>query len=323
MGSTQCNTLCRCCERRLLGESIPFATAGFALGPLLDQLPLRTSLIGSDCLRGFAVTVAGLLVLTHHVKIPAFIVIGFLMGCGQVISNAARTANVPLLAAASRQGIIQLDARIKTIRGAATLLGHPLDGFLVATVGAAPALFLDAFSYGFAASCSVWAFQLLSGYPAARIDKGPEYIARVLHGLRFIFQHRLLRILVIQSAASNMLLTPLTGIILTIPAKESWHSSRELGIILGAIGLGALAGGIAISSRPALIPGIRLYGLLVLGASLPLCAFLTGNFYLMVTDAFIAGIANVFVNIAGDTAMQRAVPADLRGRVFAPVVSQG
>lgn len=317
----------------LLSESVPFAVAGTLIGPLLDRISPRRVLVSSDVLRGAAIGLAAALIAADRVWLPVFVLIGFAMGCGRIASSATREASVPLLAGSDTLSIVRLNARIYTFRDATNVVGPALGGLMIATIGPAPALVFDCVTFGFSAACSGYAFHGLGPLTPERStpdeprrspaeqSKDISYRMQISEGLRFLVRQQRVRLIVAQSALTNMVFTPLTALLLVVLAKNVWHSSQQLGLVLGAAGVGSVVGGIVMSLRPRALPGFRWYGLLVLGTTGPYWALAGSVFPVILAGAFLSGLFSAALNTAGDAALQIGVPAGLRGRIFGTVVS--
>ena len=137
--------------------------------------------------------------------------------------------------------------------------------------------------------------------------------------MRFIWNQRLLRALVLTVLVTNLLEAPLP-IVLAVFAREEYGSAADLGLMFGALGAGALAGALGYSAvghrlprRRTFVTCFALVPVLYLGlATLPPLPIALA---VLATAGLAAGPINPLVF----TVLTEVVPKDLRGRIFGAV----
>jgi MFS family permease len=227
----------------------------------------------------------------------------------------ARRAMMPELASQGNVPLARANAWFEAAQYISLLLGPPVAGLLIAAVGAADVLWIDAGSFLVSALGIALAIP-----PAARVAHRMHERKRdeLLAGLRFIRRDRLLLWMAIILAISNFLTGPMFAVILPVFVKETSDRAADLGIILAAGGIGALIGALLYGSI-----GIRMSRrTLWIGAFLasPLEFWILAaapSFWWIVAGAVLAGMAIGPINPFMVTIRHERSPAALRGRVFA------
>jgi predicted MFS family arabinose efflux permease len=206
--------------------------------------------------------------------------------------------------------------RASGIRGSvqkgSQLIGGPLGGLLVASLGAPTALWANAASFLFSAALVAW---IVPPTPHRR-QEAPSFRTDLVEGWRFVRHHRLILAIVVTVLITNFLDAPFS-VAMPVLANEAYGGAAELGLMYGAYGGMALLGSVLFSAfghrlrrRPVLLGGYlavpALY--LVLASLPPLPAAL-------ITLALV-GLATGGLNPVIYTVAYEKVPSELRGRVF-------
>ena len=296
---------------------LPIVLAAFFGGVVVDRLGFRATSVVADLASSAAVAAIPLLHSTVGLELwqlMTLVFFGALLDAPGATARAAlfpdvvETAGVPMERASGfRAGIQQ----------GSTLVGAPLGGVLVATLGATGALWLDAASFLFSAALVV----LFVPRPQAteETEEGGRFFAELAEGLRFIWDQRLTRALVAMVLLTNLIEAP-GSVVLTVFAREKYDSATALGLMLGVLGGTALAGALVYSAIGHRLPRRRTFlfcfafvpvGYLVLATqpSLPVA----------LAALAVAGLAAGPINPLLFTVQTEIVPSHLRGRVFGAV----
>jgi MFS family permease len=150
-----------------------------------------------------------------------------------------------------------------------------------------------------------------------RTDPVGGMTARLLEGFRFVRGDRVIVVLLAIVAMSSLLGYPyMTLMPMTARLLYGHDDARGLGILLGAVGAGALLGALALSMRmPARIPRVIVGALAAFGLALGALAF-TRSPLLVVPLLVVAGCAIVVSVALCNTSIQQRVPDAMRGRVM-------
>jgi predicted MFS family arabinose efflux permease len=295
---------------------LPAVLAAFFGGVVVDRLGFRVTSIVADLASSLAVAAIPFLHATVGIELWQLMALVFL---GALLDAPGATARAALLPDAVELAGVPME-RASGIRGAiqqgSQLLGAPLGGILVATVGATAALWIDAVS--FLVSAALVAF--LVPRAAARVSEGPgRFWSELAEGLRFIRDRPLVRALVLMVLLSNLVEAP-GAVVLTVFAEQEYDSAAALGLMLGVLGGTALVGALAYSAFGHRLPRRRTFlwcfavvplGYLALAALPPLWAALVA----LAVVGFAAGPINPLIF----TVLTEVVPTHLRGRAFGTV----
>lgn len=287
-------------------EVIPVLALGPVAGLVADRFPRRRVMIAADVLRAAA---AALLAVSHD-SVPVAYAVAFCLSTGAVIFNPASSSLVPDLVEPDE--LVAANASLWTVAVSAQIVLAPLAGGLVALLGVGPAFWIN--SASFVLSAVVLLTMDAGRTPASIVVRGWR---GVLDGIAAIRGHRLLaRLAVVQVLAS--LSAGATGGLLVVLAEERFEVGPSgFGLLLSAIGIGAVAGPtifrrwITPSDRRWLIGPFAVRGIvdLVLATvRIPAVGAVALTAYGMSTSTGM---------VAYQSTLQREVAAELRGRAFA------
>jgi MFS family permease len=303
----------------LLGLSGLFRAAPMILlllfgGAIADRVPKRLLLMLTESTM-LAVSLAmGLLALGESLEVWHLYLLNFISGTFSAFSLPARHALFGgLVPRSAIQSAVTLNAL--TVRSG-FFIGPSIAGLTLAFGGNAVPFFLNAASF-LAILVALWAMRLPSAQAATaapRLSLGQG----ITKGLRFVWRSPLLKIVLALDIASGLFGHNTT--LITILARDVLGTGPEgLGLLLSAIGAGALAGmslmvtfGVARYRQMILTAG-ALYVLLWAAFGLSLWLLLS------VVLLFALGIVDGVWGVTRNTLAQLLVSDDLRGRVMSVV----
>lgn len=297
---------------------LPAVFGALAGGVVIDRFgPRRTSVV-ADILSGAAVAAVPLAAATIGLGLPIVVALAFLGALLDAPGATARQVILPDLAVAGGVRLERANAIFQAIENGSLLIGPAIAGLIVLVLGPLGALWLDAAS--FLVSAALIRLLVPDVRPGDGDDRGDE-AASLTAGLRALARDPILRLLTLVAAIANLVGTPLFIVILPALATATGQSAAALGamlaafgggMVVGALGIGAVAG--RVGRRTALIAGFGGTGLGLVAASVvqPLPILLT------VLGA--AGLATGLVNPIAFTIMQERVPPAARGRVFGAIL---
>lgn len=235
----------------MTGSPAKAGIAGFAamLGYLLFPLPAgaladrynrKRIMIGCDAARLAAVASVAVVAWAAHITYVQVLVAGFVEGTATVFFGVAERAALPMLVHPSQRSVAI--GRNEARQNVAQLAGPALGGTLFGLSRAAP-FAADALSY--LASLVTLPF-IKTPMQAVSADVRPprRLRAELGEGLAWTWQQPFLRYSAFFAAAVNILLQVLTlGLI--VLARHEGASPAQIGLIVGCMGLGGLAGAFA------------------------------------------------------------------------------
>ncbi len=231
----------------------------------------------------------------------------------------ARQGMIPDLSQRAGMPVERPNAAYQAIQQGSFLVGPPIAGILIATLGSSNVLFLDA------ATFAVSALLILAAVPrpSRTAEKGPNegYFAELLGGLSFVSGNLAMRTIILAAVVCNFLASPLLAVILPVYAKQLVGSATGLGAMLAGFGGGALVGAVLYGMVGYRLPRRRTLVVCLGVFGLPLLA-LTVQPPLPVVVAALAvcGLSNGPINPIIFTFVQERAPAAMLGRVLGALI---
>jgi MFS family permease len=296
---------------------LPIVIATFFGGVIVDRLGFRTTSVVADLASAAAVAAIPLLHATVGIELWQLMALVFVGALLDAPGSTARSALIPDLVELAG---IRLE-RASGIRGAiqqgSLLAGAPIGGLLVAGMGATNALWLN--SASFLVSAALVAFFVPRPATTTASEQPGRFLAELADGMRFIWNERLLRALVLTVFVSNLLDAPFP-VIMPVFVEDAFGSAAQLGLLYGTYGGAALAGALVYSSVGHRLP--RRWTFVCCFALFPLSYLVlatTPTLPLALAVLAIVGLASGPVNPLIFTMVSEIVPVHLRGRVFGAV----
>lgn len=301
-------------------NTVPVIVAGLLAGPLIERVGYRRTSVLADLSSGVTIACIPLLEMTGHLSYPVLLVIVF---CGALLDAPGETARRSLLPEVADHGGVSIDRAAslhETTYRTTQLVGATLAGVLIAVVGAPEALLIDAATFAVSAGLVGFFVRAVDARPSPEdhASAGAGYIGQLTEAWRFLVSHRLLRSVVAVFVGANILEAALVTVLLPILADEVYDSAVVLGVMVGAVGGGALVG-VALhatvadrfSRRAMLVPALLLAGgpkYLLLAAFPPAAVAVVG--------IAVLAIALGPVNPISGAIEFELVPKAMRGRLF-------
>jgi MFS family permease len=308
---------------RLTGSSLLLGVVGFAgqipvfllapvAGIVADRFNRRHTVIATQaCSMVLALTLAGL-TLTHTVRIWEIMVLASLLGVVNAFDIPARQTF--LIDMVGRSDLFNAIALNSSMFNSARIIGPAIAGILVATIGEGWCFFSNGVSY-----IAVITGLLLMRLPKqAELEQRGSPIENMIEGFRFARHTTPVRAILLLIGLVSLAATPYSVLMPIFAGRILHGDARQLGILMGATGIGAVIAGLTLASRR----GVKGLGRWVwasatgLGVSLILFAF-SRHLWLSIIALMPAGFFMMFQMGSSNTLLQVMVPNRLRGRVMA------
>ena len=296
----------------LIVEFLPILVIGLALGPLVDRLPRRSLMVGSDLVR-----LGVFLALPFATSALQIVVLAGIAGFATGFFRPAVYAGLPNLV--EDRDLPQANSLLLAVDSLMWLLGPIIGGAILAASGPDPNYVVNAVT--FLASAL-----LLLRISASRLQQhvGGEggHLTELRQGFRAV-------------RASRALLTVLVAWSIVMIGNGSMNVSEVvlvkdalgggdfgLGLLMGAAGLGlmigSLIGGAWVERRPMAEAYATAIAVMAIGAGLTAVSPTV-----WVALAFIAacGLGNGVASVCNPVLVQRGAPDEIRGRVFTVIIS--
>jgi len=307
----------------MTGSPAKAGIAGFAamLGYLLFPLPAggladrhdrKRIMIACDAVRLAAVASIAVAYWAAHLTYAQILVAGFVEGSATIFFNLAERAALPMLVHPSHRSaaVGQNEARSNV----AQLAGPPLGGALFGLSRAAP-FAADALSY--LASLATLPFirtPMQAARPGAAAAAPRNLRAELREGLAFTWRQPFLRYISLFAAAVNILLQVVVlGLI--VLGRHDGASPAEIGVIVGCMGAGGIAGALVAPWFQRRIPaGLTITGILwIWAALLAVIAVVHAAAWLCPVVA-IFGFVGPAWNVSAQTFRMQVTPNEMLGR---------
>jgi MFS family permease len=317
-----------------LADFLPFLLIGLLAGALVDRLPRRAVLIGSDLGRAALILTIPVTYLAGLLTLTQLIAVGFSVGVLTVFFDVAYQAYLPSLI--GRKDLVEGNSKLEFSRSAASLLGPGLGGLLVEVLRAPVAMLVDAISFLASALLLTTikdraaAANLTIGETPEKGDSRTEKPAHgamrreVAEGLRFVFGHPVLRTIGAATATSN-LFSSIGGAAFMLFAINELKMSPAL--IGAAFSLGSVGGLVAslvagrLSRRfgvgRVIVATVALGGPFEFAVGLGSAGADVLNLFLIAAAGFAMGGSGTIYNINQVSLRQAITPEAMSGRMNA------
>ncbi len=306
--------------------TVPVVLGGLFGGVIVDRLGYRRSSVLADLSSGLVIAVAP--ILSHTVGLPFWVLLGlvFFSALLDAPGQNARTALLPDVATGAGVPIEQAMGWLEATERGARLVGAPLAGLLVVSIGALNVLAVDAATF---LICAVLVGALVPGrvnqvgeqVGAAETNQKARaggYWSQLREGLEFTIRERLLRAVVLLVVVTNLFDAASSAVLLPIYAQRELGGAVAFGLLVGAMGGGALVGSLVFG-----VIGHRLPRRLIFTAAFTLAggpiyfAFAAGlPLHVLIVLKLLAGFCAGAINPLIAVVMLERIPAGLRARVF-------
>ena len=309
---------------RLTGSAMALGVVGFAgqfpgfvMGPFagsfLDRWDRHRVLVITQSLSMVQSFALALLTFSGHITVEWIVGLNVVQGLVNAFDMPARQAFVPTIIS-DRDDLANAIAMNSSMFNAARLVGPSIAGFLIATAGEAWCFLVDGVSY-FAVIIALLAMKDVRRLH--RPGAHPGILAHLLEGWRYVADFRPIRSLMLQLAWLCLVAMPFSVLMPVFAEKILGGGPHTLGMLMGASGLGALAGALWLTTRKSVVGlgRVILINTVVFGAGM--MGFAVSR-WLWVSLVFmtIAGFGMMVQMGSTNTVIQTIVDEEKRGRVM-------
>ncbi len=289
---------------------LPSLGVGLYGGVLADRFSRQRLLVAAQWLAMLQAFALAALTLSGTVAPSHILALALLLGIVQALELPVRHSFVAaLVPRADLPNAIALNA---SLFHAARLVGPAIAGVLIALIGEGWVFFLNGLTF-----IAVLASLRLIRLPHPGEGRAPS--AHGLHaGLSYARRHAPIRA-ALGMVASVTLLGSAAAVLLPVFAVEVYGvGAQRLGLLMGAIGAGALVGAFLLAGRRAPAGLERMIALAGVGTGAALALFAVMPLFAAALALLaLVGFCITSVNASSNTFIQLAVPDHLRGRVMA------
>lgn len=311
---------------RLTGSSLLLGSVAFASqipvfimapigGTVADRFNRHRIIIATQCCAMALALTYALLTISGKITVVEIFVLAALLGVVNAFDIPARQAFIVDMV--GREDLMNAIALNSSMFNGARVVGPAVAGIIVAKIGEGWCFFGNGLSY-----IAVIAGLLMMRVSLKRRQITASPLENILEGFRYVRTTRPIRALLLMLGLISLVGMPY-AVLMPVFAKQILHGgARELGILMGATGVGALLGALTLATRTGL-KGISVWintASFGFGGSLILfCAtsyFLSNHFWLAALSLVPVGFCMMLQMAASNTLIQSMVPDELRGRVM-------
>ena len=294
-------------------ETLPLVLASALGGPLVDHLGPRRTAIGSDLLSALGIALVPVLHLTIGLAFWQLCAVVACVGLVRAPGDTARSVLLPKLAEAGGTSLERAAGSYDGVNRGARMLGAPLAGALIAGIGPAEVMLVDAVSF-------LTSALLLSAIPAVQAvrEHREPYLRELRGGLAALRSDRLLLGITLMVMVTNMLDAASGSVLAPVYAREVLHSSTALGFLYAAFGIGALIGNAGYATWGVRFPRWSVFTVAFLLVGFPRFALMAGYppYPLLLAAQVVFGIACGGINPMLTAVELERIPEALRSRVL-------
>ena len=294
----------------VVAQQLPWLFFALVSGAYVDRLDRRLLIVAVDALRALVLAGLAVAVGTGTASVVLVYAAFFALGTAETLADNAAVALVPALVPADR--LPTANARLMGTQIVGNqLLGPPLGAWLFVLSAAAP--------FGLNAVTFVVAGALVAALPRevgpARAGERRPLRTEIAEGVRFLWHHRVLRILALALCLMNVTFFGVFSILVLWARERLGFGELGYGLLLSCSAAGGLLGSVVAGrlERRFGISALLRTGLLVETAT-HLVLALTRTPWVGCVTIGVFGVHAVVWGAVTMAVRQRAVPAELRGR---------
>ena len=290
-------------------QFVPMLLVGTWGGLIVDRVQKRNLLFATQASAAMFAVILGVLTLTGHVQIWQIFVMAFLLGMVNVFDNPARQAFVQEMV--GRDLLSNAVSLNSVLVNLGRVIGPATAGAVIALFGIPACFFINAASF-VAVICALALMRTSELTPIKRVIRARGQLRQ---GFRYAFGDETIRDVLTAVAIVGIFAFNFT-VSLPLLVKITFHGSAgAYGILLAAMGAGAVLGGLVIAhrSRPSipLLAGLCLsFGVAMLGVAYAPSIVVATIFAVPMGAASIA-----FISTA-NASLQLTSKEEMRGRVM-------
>ena len=295
---------------------LPWLLFAMPIGVMVDRVDRRFILAGSNVIRSAVIGIMALGIATGHVSIYWLIIAAFIIGVCEVATDTTAQSLIPQILDKEHyeKGNSRLQISETVIQG---FIGSPLSGFLYALAIWLP-FFINSIGYAVATllALSIPIQYLQDVRTESSTEKKPHFIEDIKFGIAYLYNHKVLRRLVLTTATIGVCYSMGTATMVLFIIKELELAPKYFGVILTIQGVGALLGAIVApkASKKFGRSIMMTLGITTSSVVLLLQGF-SPNIYIFVALATFGSFAIAQWNILLMATYQTVIPNELYGRI--------
>jgi MFS family permease len=297
-------------------ELAPVALLGIPAGSVVQRLGPKASMLLADAARIPIVAAIPFLHEFGGLSFPLILVLAALLGLFSCAYFTCQRLILPAMVGEDEQRLAQANSLVEGMTNTTQLLGPALAGVLIAFLGAANVMWLDAGSF-------LVAFALIG--VAVRVPREPpfeEEAGGVLAGLRYLRRDSLVARASLSSLVYGFLFRILTASFPVLAYEHYHRNPRVAGLLLSTIGGGQVVGSVFSFRLVTKVKPLRMAAFAVVATAAPLWLLVPDlPLWVVGTALAICGASIPMINAPYLGMLTTRVPKALRGKVLQAIIT--
>ena len=292
---------------------LPWLLFALPSGVIVDRNDRRRLMISADLVRATALGILAVALATGEPSLFVLYAVGFGVGMAETIFDSAAEAFLPAIV--DGETLNMANGRLVSARWVAnSFIGPPLGALLFVAAVSLPVA-VDAVTFLVAAVLIATIGGTFSAEAAPTAGTMREDISE---GVRWLWNHRLLRTTALMAGGYNLVVSGMVAILVLFAQDEVGLSDVGFGIVLAALGVGGLLGGLIADRIEKRVGTANALILTVMTAATAATTMgFTSSALVMGSSIFFFGIATTLWNVVAISLRQALTPDELRGRAAA------
>jgi MFS family permease len=290
---------------------------GFILGPFagayLDRWNRHRVLVTTQAISMVQSFALATLTLTGHITVETIILLNAVQGVVNAFDMPARQTFLVTMIT-DKEDLANAIAMNSSMFNAARLVGPSVAGIIIAASGEGMCFLIDGFSY-LAVLIALMSMQNLHQPQQTRRDV--TVISQFMEGWHYVFGFRPIRSLIVLVAFVALFGVPFSVLMPVFATVVFGGGPNTLGLLMTAVGVGALVGALWLASRKSVVGlgRIILISTAMFSVGLVMFSFSRVLWVSLVTLA-VAGCGMMVTMASSNTVIQTIVDEEKRGRVM-------
>jgi MFS family permease len=271
---------------------VPISLLG---GAISDRVPRRNLILVTEIVLMGQAFVLALLTWSGMIQVWHVMVLSFVLGAAAALEQPARLAFI--MDVVGKEDLVNAVALNSSVYNAARIVGPAIAGVLVAAIGEAGCFFVNSVTY-LAVILALLAIRLpqQAQKPGEEPVEQPRLAGSVVDGLKYTWNTRVIRSLMIIVALSSFLTLPYIALMPVFAGSVFQTGPEGLGFLMTSVGVGAITGALIVANAR---PGHRGRWLTAANVVAPMFLLL-----FCLSQSFLVGLALVLLVGGGNAVRQ-------------------
>lgn len=301
-------------------EMAPLVAAQVLSGPLTDRIGARRMAVSCSAASTVVVGMIPVLHLAGLLSFPVLLGMVAVAGALRGPGDAAGHALIPAVVERTGSATERVTGLSGAVERTASMVGAAVAGGLVALVGPANALLVDAASFALAGAVLWWATRGIPT-PTRRVPEldvaASSYLGELRDGWNFMRKDQVLMGIGVMVAITNLLDQAWSSVLVPVWARDSGYGVAAVGLLGATFGAAAILGSVVAATYGERLPRFKVYlvGFFIAGVPRFVALAVGAPLWVVLVVGFVGGCGSGFLNpILGAVLFER-IPKPLMGRV--------